>query len=49
MATGKSVDSYNVAAIEQRMQRMSADAAKRLGETQKKAPEKKPTAKKKGT
>lgn len=47
MAKGKSVDSYNIAAIEQKMQRMSPETAKRLGETQKKAPEKKPTKKSK--
>lgn len=40
------VDNYNIDAIEKKMQQMSKAAANRLGETQKKAPQKKETAKK---
>lgn len=47
MAKGRNVDTYNIAAIEQKMQRMSRETANRLGEPQKKAPEKKNTEKKK--
>lgn len=46
MANGKNIDTYNVAAIEQRMQRLSAEGAKILGSTQKISPEKKTDKKK---
>lgn len=45
MAKGVNVDSYNIAAIEQKMQRMSKETASKLGEPTKKAPEKKNTEK----
>lgn len=44
MAKGRNVDTYNIAAIEQKMQRMSRETANRLGETQR-IPEKKNTEK----
>ena len=34
MAKGVNVETYNIAAIEQMMQRMSSETADRLGETQ---------------
>ena len=40
------VDNYNIDAIEKKMQKMSPKTASRLGETQKKAPQKKSTVKK---
>lgn len=51
MAKGINVDTYNIAAIEQKMQRMSRETANRLGETQripeKNVEKKKNTGKKK--
>lgn len=40
------VDNYNIDAIEKKMQKMSKATASKLGEAQKKAPQKKSTEKK---
>ena len=40
------VDNYNIDAIEKKMQKMSKATASKLGETQKKTPQKKEAAKK---